>query len=344
MRAPRCWPRATRSSTTATSPATRRCGSGSPSGTGSNRRASSSRRARCPASRCSPRCCSPAAGARSSRRPPTTGRFASSSGLGADITTVPLRRRRARRRRARGAGCGRPAGVPLLDPDVPEPERTHVPRGDAPCPARAGRALRPPDPRGRPVPPRALRRRAAADAVRARPAARASSTQPRSRRSWRPACGSATWCSRPSSWRPSRRARCGTYLSPALSRRRCCSSSSAADSSRRTSSARGTLLRERRDAMLDALEQHFGPRGASWSKPRRRLLRLARPAGRHRRGRGRLDAAAEAGVAVVKGSDFFPHGRAASLLPARVQLRLGRRADRGDRAASRRAVPAAAPV
>src|SRR2546422_834022 len=67
-----------------------------------------------------------------------------------------------------GAGAGRPAGVSLHDPDLPEPERAHA-LGRAPAPdrrarprARAARA------RGRPLRPRPLRGRGAADAVRAR--------------------------------------------------------------------------------------------------------------------------------------------------------------------------------
>ncbi len=44
------------------------------------------------------------------------------------------------------------------------------------------------------------------------------------------------------------------------------------------------LLRERRDAMLESLEEL--PEGSSWSRPQRRLLHLARPSTRH--GRRRL--------------------------------------------------------
>ncbi len=72
------------------------------------------------------------------------------------------------------------------------------------------------------------------------------------------------------------------------------------------------LLRARRDAMLEALEHHFGP-SASWSRPEGGYFNwLDLPVG--------VDAgelltrATEAGVTYCKGTDFYPDGRGAGSL------------------------------
>ena len=66
-----------------------------------------------------------------------------------------------------------------------------------------------------------------------------------------------------------------------------------------------SILHERRDALVAALEQHLGPRGASWSHPDGGyFVWLDFPEGVA--ADDVFDRAAEAGVAVVKGSDFFP--------------------------------------
>jgi DNA-binding transcriptional MocR family regulator len=67
-----------------------------------------------------------------------------------------------------------------------------------------------------------------------------------------------------------------------------------------------SILGERRDAILAALEEHVGPRGATWSRPDGGyFVWLDLPD--HVDAGELFDRAAEAGVAVVKGSDFFPH-------------------------------------
>jgi 2-aminoadipate transaminase len=69
----------------------------------------------------------------------------------------------------------------------------------------------------------------------------------------------------------------------------------------------GGLLRERRDAMLEALEREL-PDGARWSRPAGGyFLWLELPEGTDT---GELlERAVAAGVAFVKGADFFPRGR-----------------------------------
>ncbi len=68
------------------------------------------------------------------------------------------------------------------------------------------------------------------------------------------------------------------------------------------------VLRERRDALLDALADELGPRGARWSEPDGGyFVWLDLPAGTEAGDVARR--AADNGVAVVKGTDFFPHGR-----------------------------------
>jgi DNA-binding transcriptional MocR family regulator len=68
------------------------------------------------------------------------------------------------------------------------------------------------------------------------------------------------------------------------------------------------ILRERRDALLDALSLELGPRGATWSRPEGGyFVWLDLP-----EGVTAADVAARAGaagVAVVNGADFYPSGR-----------------------------------
>jgi DNA-binding transcriptional MocR family regulator len=71
--------------------------------------------------------------------------------------------------------------------------------------------------------------------------------------------------------------------------------------------ARG-VLRERRDALLAALAAELGPRGARWSEPDGGyFVWLDLPDGTDAAEVTRR--AADNGVAVVKGADFYPHGR-----------------------------------
>jgi 2-aminoadipate transaminase len=72
------------------------------------------------------------------------------------------------------------------------------------------------------------------------------------------------------------------------------------------------LLRTRRDAMLAALERHFGD-SASWSRPEGGYFNwLDLPEGVDA---GELLArATEAGVTYCKGTDFYPDGRGAGSL------------------------------
>jgi 2-aminoadipate transaminase len=66
------------------------------------------------------------------------------------------------------------------------------------------------------------------------------------------------------------------------------------------------LLRERRDAMLDALDREL-PEGSSWSRPQGGYFTwLDFPDGTD--AAGLLEAATAAGVTFVKGSDFYPAG------------------------------------
>lgn len=75
-------------------------------------------------------------------------------------------------------------------------------------------------------------------------------------------------------------------------------------------------LRARRDAMLEALERTF-PAGASWSRPQGGyFLWLVLPA--PARAADVAARAAEAGVAIVKGEDFFPPGSEAGASSARL--------------------------
>jgi DNA-binding transcriptional MocR family regulator len=71
------------------------------------------------------------------------------------------------------------------------------------------------------------------------------------------------------------------------------------------------LLKARRDAMLEALDRHFGGTGASWSHPEGGyFLWLDFPEGTD--SGELLQRATEAGVPFVKGTDFFADGSGAS--------------------------------
>jgi 2-aminoadipate transaminase len=104
-----------------------------------------------------------------------------------------------------------------------------------------------------------------------------------------------------------------------------------------------TILRERRDALLTALDEHFGPRSASWSRPEGGyFVWLDLPEGVS--AADVADRAAAAGVAVVKGADFYPGGTGGTsslrlafsfVPPAQLAEGIARLAA---------AVPAAAPV
>ena len=99
------------------------------------------------------------------------------------------------------------------------------------------------------------------------PRARASSTRSRSRRSSRPGSGSATSIGPAELTGRLEALAVQTYLTPSLlAAGDRVTSSSAAGGSSRTSSASSRLLRERRDAMLEAFEQEL-PEGTTWSRP-----------------------------------------------------------------------------
>jgi len=71
------------------------------------------------------------------------------------------------------------------------------------------------------------------------------------------------------------------------------------------------LLKARRDAMLEALDRHFGGTGATWSHPEGGyFLWLDFPEGTD--ADALLPQATEAGVTFVKGSDFFADGQGKS--------------------------------
>jgi DNA-binding transcriptional MocR family regulator len=71
------------------------------------------------------------------------------------------------------------------------------------------------------------------------------------------------------------------------------------------------LLKARRDAMLDALDEHFGGTGATWSHPEGGyFLWLDFPEGTD--AGALLAQATEAGVTFVKGADFYADGRGRS--------------------------------
>ena len=145
---------------------TRRCASGSPSGTASIRPASSSPTARCRALSSSP-IGSP--GARPGRGTDVRSPAEDLRAPASTCVAVADGRRRARPGRARaGARARQRAGVPLHDPDLPEPERPHAERRTASAARRARARARPTRARGRPVRTGALRGRPAADLVRAR--------------------------------------------------------------------------------------------------------------------------------------------------------------------------------
>ena len=154
--------------------------------------------------------------------------------------------------------------VPVHDPDVPEPDRPDAVQG-APqaarraCPRRIARA------RGRSVRPRPLRGQAAADGVRAGPRRERRLQLVLLEDGRARGCASATSCCRArwpnGSWRPrpppTSRRRC--------SRRRSSTSSCAAGRFEPNLERICGLLRERRDAMIGALERHLPE--ATWTVP-----------------------------------------------------------------------------
>jgi 2-aminoadipate transaminase len=98
-----------------------------------------------------------------------------------------------------------------------------------------------------------------------------------------------------------------TYISPAL-----LSQATVYEFLRRGALARNldlvrSLLRTRRDALLEALERHFATTGARWSRPDGGyFLWLDLPEGRD--STRLLEAATDVGVTFVPGPDFFPGG------------------------------------
>jgi 2-aminoadipate transaminase len=98
-----------------------------------------------------------------------------------------------------------------------------------------------------------------------------------------------------------------TYISPAL-----LSQATVYEFLRRGALARNldlvrSLLRTRRDALLEALERHFANTGARWSRPDGGyFLWLDLPEGRD--STRLLEAATDVGVTFVPGPDFFPGG------------------------------------
>ena len=71
------------------------------------------------------------------------------------------------------------------------------------------------------------------------------------------------------------------------------------------------LLKARRDAMLEALDRHFGGTGASWSHPRA-VTSSGSTSPRAPTRAQLLQRATEAGVTFVKGTDFFADGSGTS--------------------------------
>ena len=134
-----------------------------------------------------------------------------------------------------------------------------------------------------------------------------------------------------------------TYISPAL-----LSQATVYEFVRRGSLARNlelvrSLLRARRDALLQALERHFGDSGARWSRPEGGyFLWLDLPEGVD--SVALLEAAAGVGVSFVPGPDFFPRGRGGRSA-ARLAFSLASAAQLGDAVARlASAQPAASPI
>ena len=134
----------------------------------------------------------------------------------------------------------------------------------------------------------------------------------------------------------------GTYLSPALAMQATLFEFLRRGHFEANLERARTLLQQRRDAILAALDEHFGPRGATWSRPDGGyFVWLDLPEG---------VAAAEVaeraadGVAVVRGSDFYPRaaGGESSLRLAFSFVGPAELAEGIARLAA--AVPAAAPV
>ena len=207
---------------------------------------------------------------------------------------------RARRRAA--------AGVPLHDPDLPEPERPHALEERRRRARRARARARPARARGRPLRARPLRGRAAAVAVRARRAASGSIYSSSFSKTIAP--GLRVGCFvLPDELARELEARRGVdvHHAGAARRRRRSTSSSRRGALRAEPRARRAACSEaRRDAMLEALDRELAGR-ATLEPARRRLLPLARPAGgvdaAELLERGRGD-----GVTFVKGARLLPGG------------------------------------
>ena len=204
------------------------------------------------------------------------------------------------------------AGVPLHDPDLPEPERPHAPRR-APAPPRRARARpRPAGARGRPVRARPLRGRPAADCCTSSRAASCVTYSSSFSKTVAPGLRVGYFVL-PDAARGarSRHVAVSTYITPVLL-------------------GAGDGLRVRAPGRLRA-EPRARPRAAA--APPRRDARGARaraaggrdvepargrllPLGRLRRAtstrRELLARATEAGVTFVRGSDFFPAAAAAA--------------------------------
>jgi 2-aminoadipate transaminase len=135
----------------------------------------------------------------------------------------------------------------------------------------------------------------------------------------------------------------GTYLSPALTMQAMLFEFLRRGSLDQNLQRARAILRERRDAILRALDEHFGPRGATWSRPEGGyFVWLDLPGGAP--AAEVADRAAAAGVAVVKGADFYPRGNGgtSSLRLAFSFVPPAELAEGVARLAA--AVPAAAPV
>jgi 2-aminoadipate transaminase len=99
----------------------------------------------------------------------------------------------------------------------------------------------------------------------------------------------------------------GTYLSPALTMQAMLFEFLRRGQLEANLARARTMLRERRDAVLEALDEHLGTRGATWSRPDGGyFVWLDLPEGVA--AADVFDRAARSGVAVVKGADFYPRG------------------------------------
>ena len=183
------------------------------------------------------------------------------------------RGRAADRRRAststRSSGRCDAGPVPdlrLHDPELPEPGRRHAARGRPPAAGRAGPRARLAGARGRPVRPAALRGRAAADAARA--------GRRRQRHLLdvvhedRGARGSApaTWCCPERLVGPLKAISENTIIGPNTLAEATLAAYCRAGRFEPNVERATAMLKARRDAMEEALRQHF-PAGATWTTP-----------------------------------------------------------------------------